>query len=75
MSGHTPGPWFQRAGCPTDVESDSGHVASCETAEDACLIAAAPEMLEALQFVVDQPGAPAIGKALAAIVKATEEQS
>lgn len=50
MTASTPGPWVQRAGHPCDVEApDTGHVATCETAEDARLIAAAPELRAALQ--------------------------
>lgn len=36
----------------TDVVSPDGHVATCETKEDACLIAAAPALLATLQELV-----------------------
>jgi len=49
---HTPGPWHQLPGNNIVIESQSGNVALCNLARnsdaDARLIAAAPELLEAL---------------------------
>lgn len=79
MSKHTPGPWIQSRECSNDVEApDTGHVATCEVQADACLIAAAPDLLEALQDYVRDFGDNEDGdsqrmaaKANAAIAKAT----
>ena len=60
MSGHTPGPWA--IGIETDNEraqviaSDGGHIAYVEcdpVLTNARLIAAAPELLAALQYCFD----------------------
>lgn len=86
----TPGPWVVGSIVPQQVVKDVGggdvvHVAMALTAEDARLIAAAPELLEALQAFAgvadpaclvenDHPHsdfAVALNKALAAIAKAT----
>lgn len=65
MSGHTPGPWRVSGGGSTDVFADDGsHVArvGVRTAvgtayvvalTNARLIAAAPDLLEALEWMVD----------------------
>jgi len=93
VSGHTPGKWVARPdpnGSPNDWciglddhVSPVDYIATC-SARDARLIAAAPELLEALQdlmraaslsaargtpFAIDSPG---IVSARAAIDKATE---
>ena len=82
-SKHTPGPWsiyfnsqddrVIRKMFPDGQESHS--IARCHSgAANALLIAAAPEMLDALKAIVDcaGPGAgPEIGLALDAIQKAT----
>lgn len=46
---HTPGPWD--AGGLTVYDTCMDGVASCHSAEDARLIAAAPDMFEALQKI------------------------
>jgi hypothetical protein len=53
MMKHSEGPWkVYFGGCPeaTNVCNDSGHVGSFETAEDARLASAAPEMFDALRL-------------------------
>lgn len=88
MSKHTPGPWFFESSgeayeifiCDENgdvVDSVAGEVVN---EEDARLIAAAPELLEALQEVERKLGWIAIGSELlektrAVIAKATGEQS
>jgi hypothetical protein len=72
---HTPGPWCAKY--PV-VYSASGsellHIDEydCATVFDARLIAAAPDLLEALQYIVQNgPSSAAWAFAIAAIVKAT----
>lgn len=80
---HTPGPWtIEQPGhlslATRVIESDSGRVAMVRHQEDADLISAAPDMLEALEAFVAlnlsaAPGSPvgqARAKAKAAIAKA-----
>ena len=68
MSSHTPGPWFQ-VGAWVEIESDDvADICTCHTEDfgqahlgrsaeemmaNACLIAAAPDLLEALEMVRD----------------------
>lgn len=89
MSKHTPGPWVPA--CKTNIAthrhpailSDGGQVAIAtfqggEPATDANarLIAAAPELLEALQMLMEFPNTgPATSAARAAIAKATGVKS
>ena len=55
MSGYTPGPWAAPKGFPSEVERQDGKtVASCWH-ENATLIAAAPELLQALRALVAIP--------------------
>ncbi len=82
MSEHTPGPWHaDDDGCSVFAEGDESHRVcrmSSLTAEqdqaDATLIAAAPDLLAALEAVAqakyDGPGDPVWVEALAAIRKA-----
>jgi hypothetical protein len=53
MSAHTPGPWQVEKGRdkthPYSVTGDGFDLARCVTVDDAALIAAAPDMLEALR--------------------------
>jgi hypothetical protein len=96
MSGHTPGKWFttQQGHSTIYVEARIGggmlqEVAACGPTEawqqqeaNARLIAAAPELLEALKFFVYHPGvthlctanSKAMVDAVAAIAKATGDQ-
>ncbi|NLZ11107.1 MAG: hypothetical protein GX086_07235 [Alcaligenaceae bacterium] len=78
---NTPGPWVARPDS-NSISSDDWCVGTNDKIDavavcgerDASLIAAAPDLLEALQAVVDAAGpdgGPAIGMALAAIAKAT----
>jgi hypothetical protein len=73
MTQHTPGPWIVAG--EWDVESpEHGQVATCETHEDARLIAAAPDLLAALEHVVgffDQLKPEDIARYRAAIANAT----
>lgn len=87
-SNHTPGPWrlhdMERA--TVVAGKPGGEIANClngfgDQAANAHLIAAAPELLEALQWIADEIGDPvtptrpsvdAIQAARAAIVKATQ---
>jgi hypothetical protein len=90
MSNHTPGPWTaRRMACQTDshtynsevVTTGGECVASLLRKADAQLIAAAPELLEALDSLVsacDLPGdhcevEQALPRAIAAIKKAKGE--
>ena len=53
---HTPGPWQQGDGYnahTTTVHIKSTLIAKAETEADARLIAAAPDLLEALKFLID----------------------
>jgi len=78
---HTPGPWRAKGHCIETEEYSFNWVASVQTSNvpeweaNARLIAAAPELLEALQAVVALPGfepAEPYGKIVrAAIAKAT----
>lgn len=80
---HTPGPWFYKGGsyvedskgglvCRSDFKSGR----SGENAGNARLIAAAPELLEALQFIYNDPytTCKCAERARAAIAKATGGQ-
>lgn len=87
---HTPGPWVadtenpwpQQIGCcplvgrPFAIGHGPRNVAAASTAADARLIAAAPDMLEALQMLTGNgripPTAKAFWKARMAIDKATK---
>ena len=92
MSGHTPGPWVRDRYCPASgwvdirIESDpfALPIASTRyenTEANARLIAAAPELLEALRGALSYlslygPSAqPALLSARAAIAKATGNQT
>lgn len=83
--GHTPGPWHHGVGNSKLVWSgkkiESVVVAACDKDEDAHLIAAAPDMLAALQAFQDafeqkelvfEAYEAAYAKTTAAIAKATE---
>lgn len=83
---HTPGPWFVDGDDPEGAVTDSGplliHVVDSDhPAEDTRLIAAAPELLEALRDLLDVAEDAldgvdewdARGKARAAIAKARGE--
>lgn len=89
---HTPGPWELRpddmgglsslvfpAGQPHPVAGVTGYYSgNWERLANALLIAAAPELLEALQFVMTASGGQlgtAFEQAQAAIAKATGEQT
>ena len=92
---HTPGPWFITGGATRCIEARIGdgliqEVAACgptmadkgygpQQEANARLIAAAPDLLEALQGLLNAlPSAtthPAVKSARAAIAKATGEQS
>lgn len=50
----TPGPWETYNGGDHVAAVGGEHVASCETKADARLIAAAPELLEALRDATDR---------------------
>lgn len=52
---HTPGPWKVFKGRWCTVNSGNKQVASSMTESDATLIAAAPELLEALKGVLSHP--------------------
>ena len=59
---HTPGPWTRYRKATDKVrpfnvinEETSDDIARCVTEEDAALIAAAPDLLAALQALVDAP--------------------
>lgn len=80
---HTPGPWELR-GCRLVTDHHGVVIAERISANgpgtpeaNACLIAAAPELLEALKLLIDPANAccpvdhPAFGRARAAIAKAT----
>jgi hypothetical protein len=79
---HTPGPWYREPAKSFYVSADNGTqiIASCDRMANAQLIAAAPDLLAALQEMVicfdpySQPGNDghnALANALAAIQKAT----
>lgn len=84
---HTPGPWTVRSTCIYTADEHEDWVASCGNGQvarqqinkaNARLIAAAPELLEALQFVMTASGeqlSTAFEQAQAAIAKATGEQT
>lgn len=86
MSKHTPGPWYIGEYCEIYGRIGSGQVAgisprndSSERMANACIIAAAPELLDALKDAVCAleccgKDYPAMTKASAAIAKATGEQ-
>lgn len=81
---HTPGPWTVGTDCkvwgsgkPNCYKSDACFVAACGNDQDAALIAAAPELLDALTDLVGGCGkegdlfsGTAMEKARAAIAKA-----
>lgn len=55
---HNPGPWHFHQATATDgawiiKRADNGYIASSMSEEDACLIAAAPELLAMLQALVE----------------------
>lgn len=53
MSGHTPGPWraLHQSGRIFLLDSPGGNIGDCavNNRKDACLIAAAPDLLDALE--------------------------
>lgn len=57
MKSHTPGPWHLFPSNPLCIEAKDGNVALCNLARsneaDARLIAAAPELLDALKDMVE----------------------
>lgn len=78
---HTPGPWSEPVNYASrfEVQGSNKRVAIADTLQDARLIAAAPDLLEALQAIVAASHFPnactpglmdAIDKARAAIAKA-----
>ncbi len=80
MNKHTPGPWSEPGtfgATRFEVQGSNRRVAVVDTIEDARLIAAAPELLDALEGLLNAlPSAtthPAIAQARAAIRKATGE--
>jgi hypothetical protein len=77
MTAHTPGPWHLNGGKPYWIEgADDLHVADVATYADARLSAAAPELLEALEYIMDSTNynlMDAATKARAAIAKARGE--
>lgn len=80
MNKHTPGPWSEPGtfgATRFEVQGGNRRVAVVDTIEDARLIAAAPELLDALEGLLNAlPSAtthPAIAQARAAIRKATGE--
>ncbi len=91
MSKHTPGPWTVFDAAKEDgisdfygIDAPNGDAVvlydregGIESEADARLIAAAPDLLEALQQLVachDEPTCPGLDLARAAISKATGEQ-
>lgn len=62
MSGHTPGPWHVGPHYKSDVESQHGRICDCGITRgpngeaNARLIAAAPDLLEALKEMVEWHG-------------------
>ena len=82
MSKHTPGPWHyfetEDGRCRVKPLNRKYIVAECSAMEPQCeeqrsnarLMAAAPELLEALRDMVDHGDATAFAKARAAIAKA-----
>lgn len=89
---HTPGPWSwwtsnshkrltaegKQDGGVLSAVSASGHADVRVSEQDARLIAAAPDLLEALQFVMSATGeqlSTAFEQAQVAIAKATGEQA
>lgn len=83
-SKHTPGPWFQQndKDSPYITTMSGGRIAyinnrsgSGEQAANACLIAAAPDLLEALQEILDSADSTSVGYDIAvkAIAKAIGE--
>ena len=87
MSKHTPGPWVLESPesggrvLAQDEMATIIHTPTCSpfnelVIADARLIAAAPELLEALQMLLEFPNTgPATSAARAAIAKATGERS
>lgn len=85
MSKHTLGPWILESGQSSNVvlidskatNGAVGEIVDCRNFADARLIAAAPELLEALQKMLTywNQGSfhPAVEQACAAIAKATGE--
>jgi hypothetical protein len=80
MSRHTPGPWgaITNASCGYTIQGDGWTLCEVDLLPDARLIAAAPELLEALEGLLNAlPSAtthPAIKAARAAIAKAKGEE-
>jgi hypothetical protein len=87
---HTPGPWIAnievrwptQIGCcplvgnPYSIHHGHRNVAAANTAADALLIAAAPELLEFAEWVLSlKTGGMIEGRARAALAKATGEKS
>lgn len=79
MSAHTPGPWKVEKGRdrthPYSVTGDEFDLARCVTVDDAALIAAAPDLLDALREVMSTYAATTMDaqvrdRAIAAIAKA-----
>lgn len=75
MTKHTQGPWFvDKQGAPTIRQADGTVISGVpNNYADAHLIAAAPDLLDALKALVDTYGSvkgPLIQAALAAIAKA-----
>jgi hypothetical protein len=82
MNKHTPGPWEVHPLAPLAVHQPEYECWIPQSKADARLIAAAPELLEALQAIVNSAAAnqaaviyPLIDDARAAIAKATGEQA
>lgn len=81
MSGHTPGPWywdFDRDDMASlrsegDNESVMIDIACYPSLEDRCLIAAAPDLLAALEDLVDSRGMDDLEPARKAIARAKGE--
>ena len=80
MSKHTPGPWKVQHECGRhySIRKDGYWIGRCKGAENAQLIAAVTELLDALRVIEVFMGAdfddlPIASKARAAIAKATGE--
>ena len=80
MSKHTPGPWehndYQIIAGETVIANCTYGDRNSNNANDARLIAAAPELLEALQYAIKQvPELATVPGIAAAIAKTTGEQA